>query len=327
MATPAPVSLSNIYLSNVFREFKNNLDILFNKHSSLSEEDVRYALYLAFYNKNKNKKIENIYLEFPYDRLVSNYNNIFIPNKNGVVNELDALIYNDNLNHDEYYLFEIKYHRRKKNTTSNKTKRAGDILNDIERLHVISGIYNEKFIPKNVKIRKFFVYLTDDEMIDYYSENYKKNCFLDFYFKNQKTINFDKFTSNCSNTFRDAARKSFNPNFSDPNDYDIIKFDCAYFNSVGTNLKIYEIIDCVSTLNEQVTSKVEEQLVEAMTQEEYNDAYNQLKEKAIRKYRGFAGLTDDEEITKENLDVNAFNAVCNRLNIFPENLEEMMFNE
>ena len=54
MATPAPVSLSNIYLSYVFREFKNNLDKLFNNHSSLSEEDVRYALYLAFYNKNRN---------------------------------------------------------------------------------------------------------------------------------------------------------------------------------------------------------------------------------------------------------------------------------
>ena len=72
---------------------------------------------------------------------------------------------------------------------------------------------------------------------------------------------------------------------------------------------------------------VEEQLVEAMTQEEYSDTYSQFKENAIRKYRGFAGLTDDEEITKENLDRNAFNAVCNRLNIFTENLEEIMFGE
>ena len=243
MATPAPVSLSNIYLSCVFREFKNNFDKLFNNHTSLSEEDVRYALYLAFYKNIK--KIENIYLEFPYDRLVPNYSDIFRKNKNGVVNELDALIFNDNPNHDECYLFEIKYHRRKKNTTSNRTKRAGDILNDIERLHVISGIYNEKCIPENVKIRKFFVYFTDDEMIDYYSENYKKNCFLDFYFKNQKTINFDKFTSNCSNTFRDAARKSFNPNFSDPNDYVIREFDSADFKSSKPELelKIYEVID------------------------------------------------------------------------------------
>ena len=241
MATPAPVSLSNIYLLNVFTEFKKNLDILFNKHTSLSEEDVRYALYLAFYKNIK--KIENIYLEFPYDRLVPNYSDIFRKNKNGVVNELDALIYNDNPNHDECYLFEIKYHRRKKNTTSNRTKRAGDILNDIERLHVISGIYNEKCIPENVKIRKFFVYFTDDEMIDYYSENYKKNCFLDFYFKNQNTINFDKFTSNCSNTFRDTARKSFNPNFSDPYDYDIRGFYYAYFKNFKTELKIFEVID------------------------------------------------------------------------------------
>lgn len=239
MATPAPVSLSNIYLSYVFREFKNNLDKLFNNHSSLSEEDVRYALYLAFYNKNKNKKIENIYLEFPYDRLVSNYSNIFNLNKNEVVNELDALIYNDNPNHDECYLFEIKYHRQK-NSSSNKTKRAGDILNDIERLHVISG---KKCIPNNVKIRKFFVYLTDNVMINYFNNKKNNNSFLDFYFKNQKTINFDKFTSNCSNTFRDAARKSFNPNFSDPFDYDISKFDCADFMSFKTKLIIYEVID------------------------------------------------------------------------------------
>ena len=142
-------------------------------------------------------------------------------------------------------LFEIKYHRHKNATTSNKTKRAGDILNDIERLHVISGKYNKECILENVKIRKFFVYLTDDEMRNYFEENNNKNKFLDFYFENQKTINFDEFTSNCSKTFRGAARKSFNPDFSDPNDYVIREFDSAVFKNSKTKLelKILEVVD------------------------------------------------------------------------------------
>lgn len=257
MATTAPVSLSNVYLSRVFRRFKDNLDRLFNNHSFLSEEDVRYALYLAFY---KNIKMENIYLEFPYDRLVSNYYDIFRINNNGVVNELDALIFNDDPNYDECYLFEIKYHRKKNKTTSNKTKKAGDVLNDIERLHVIdgNGIFNEERIPGNVRIRKFFVYLTDSEMSDYFRDNAKKNKFLDFYSNKQKIINFDKFTKNCSDTFRDAARKSFNPNYSDPNDYVIREFDCADFISFNTGLKIYEILDDNNVNNASSNEEQEE---------------------------------------------------------------------
>ena len=196
--------------------------------------------------------MENIYLEFPYNILVSNYSNIFRPNKNGVVNELDILLFNYNLDLNECYLFEIKYHRQK-NSSSPKPEKAGSILNDIERLHIIN---NNVF--KNINIRKFFVYLTDLEMIDYFNRNAKNNSFLDFYFKNSKNINFDYITSNCSNTFKDAARKSFNSNYSDPNDYEIKEFYCGDFMRFNSKLKIYEIIDETSILNDQNETRGED---------------------------------------------------------------------
>ena len=134
-----------------------------------------------------------------------------IVTKNGLHKKLDLFYKDQNCN----VAIEIKFHRPSETTTGLPNK-AGEIFNDIKRLQLICS---ENF-------KKYFVYVTDDEMNDYFINskgitnpslnNYLKSLYNsktsqlidNFHLKNANSIWRDG-----SKTFFDCASRSFRNTF------------------------------------------------------------------------------------------------------------------
>lgn len=218
-------------LLNVFNNLKNEL---MNRTGILTEDNIRYYLFSKMYDQDNS--LDNYYLELPYDSSLgmplsgSNFSTL-VTNRNGTHQELD--LYYDNGN--DKFAFEIKFHRPS-DTTSGLPNKAGELFNDIKRLELIT----------TANIRKFLVYITDDEMNNYFTihrgmTNSYLNAYLNSFYTTSVNNNINaaylaggtKTNNDGSKTFFDCASKSFINIFN--------------FRTIGSNLKMFFTDDFVCT--------------------------------------------------------------------------------
>ena len=210
-----------------------NFDLLFESFSKelekrigiLTEDNVRYMLFAKMLEQDPN--LNNYTLELPYKGGKNNpLDNVdfssLAKSNNSLHQELDLLYCSGEL----FYAIEIKFHRPSMTATGLPNK-AGVIFNDIKRLELI----------KDAKFRKLFVYVTDDEMHDYFinSRGISNKCLHDYLYnfytaKKNEIINNNYLNNGTisrqdgSYTFFDCASKSFTNKFN--------------FESVKTDLKM-----------------------------------------------------------------------------------------
>lgn len=197
-------------LNELFSEFSNKLKA---RTKLLTEDNIRYYLFAAMLKQDDN--LNNYVLELPY----VNEDNNLIKGDFGTLNnqgerlELD-LYYSDG---DEELIIEIKFHRKKSNSSAARTSGAGQLFNDIKRLELIN--------TNNKKCKKMLVYVTDDVMHNYFTNpqggNKNKNLksFLNCFYANgiidytllEKEVGNER---NIAEIFRRQATDSFNVEFT-----------------------------------------------------------------------------------------------------------------
>lgn len=130
----------------------------------MTEDNARYYLFYSLVEheiKEKNFDLNHFVLEKQYTNQESPLRPKGIINKDNSNKELD-LFYDDSKSNK--FAFELKYHRKAKSTYAH-TDEAGKIFNDLKRLSLI----------QSKDIKKFFVYVTDDEMNKYLAGENNKN--------------------------------------------------------------------------------------------------------------------------------------------------------
>lgn len=159
-------------IEKVFSDFCNSLQ---GRTCVISEDTIRYYWFAAMMKNDKKLDLNNYSLEYPYNLTKQ----IFERNK--AKKELDFL-YN---NGEECYCIEIKFHRNPdSNSTYAHPDAAGNLFNDLIRLSVFQpGKVYEKslekvmILPQNT--RRFLLYITDDEMNQYFIDSSKsQKCYL-----------------------------------------------------------------------------------------------------------------------------------------------------
>jgi hypothetical protein len=166
-------------LEKVFRDFCDSLQ----KRTCVTSEDtIRYYWFAAMLQNDADYDLNNYSLEYPY--LLKE--DIFSKDQKGNIakKELDFL-YN---NGEECYCIEIKFHRNPDpNSTYAHPDAAGSLFNDLIRLAVFQPgkAYersNEKVVMLPKTTRRFLLYVTDDEMNQYFTDNSRsQQCYLDGY--------------------------------------------------------------------------------------------------------------------------------------------------
>lgn len=198
--------------TNLKRVFVNFASQLQNRDTNLeiTEDTVRMYLYKCMLDEDND--LNHYILELPYESkrtsLGIKKNLLKKASNNGSHQELD-LFYNDEKNK---FAFEIKFHR-KGTSSSNKTEKAGAIFNDLNRLNIING----------KGIEKYFVYVTDDEMMNYFLHNKnnkgprcaKLNKAAKDIFDECKTESYKIPYDNQYKRFFSKAWESFNQNSAD----------------------------------------------------------------------------------------------------------------
>lgn len=166
-------------LEKVFRDFCDSLQ----KRTCVTSEDtIRYYWFAAMLKNDADYDLNNYSLEYPYFL----NEDIFSKDQKGNIakKELDFL-YN---NGEECYCIEIKFHRNPDPvSTYAHPDAAGSLFNDLIRLSVFQpgkayerSSENVMILPKET--RRFLLYVTDDEMNQYFSDNSRsQQCFLDGY--------------------------------------------------------------------------------------------------------------------------------------------------
>lgn len=147
------VKVYNKYIDSLKDSLKNN--------SVISEDTIRYLFYANVIKELKltHRELSNIQQEVSYSNIIlglGNKKRLLKKNrKKNIISELDSF-----LDLGKKYAIEFKHHRKiSKNQNIRKiprTKYAGEIFNDINRLSLIDG-----------SINKYFIYLMDDAMINY----------------------------------------------------------------------------------------------------------------------------------------------------------------
>lgn len=144
-------------LSNIFDKYADLIEKSLNGEEPISEDTIRYLFYacvISNYNL-KEKELLKIQQELPYFSKKLGLNN----------NEINQL--NNNVELDSFYEFgkeeyaiEFKYHRSLSNkgkiNSLAKTRCAGEVFDDINRLSLIRN-----------NINKYFIYLMDENMVNY----------------------------------------------------------------------------------------------------------------------------------------------------------------
>lgn len=166
-------------LEKVFRDFCDSLQ----KRTCVTSEDtIRYYWFAAMLQNDADYDLNNYSLEYPYFL----NEDIFSKDQKGNIakKELDFL-YN---NGEECYCIEIKFHRNPDpDSTYAHPDAAGSLFNDLIRLSVFQpgkayerSSENVMILPKET--RRFLLYVTDDEMYQYFTDNSRsQQCYLDGY--------------------------------------------------------------------------------------------------------------------------------------------------
>lgn len=168
-------------IEQVFCDFCNSLQ---SRTSVTSEDTIRYYWFAAMMKNDKKLNLNDYSLEYPYhlsEKIFKKKGKRNITKK-----ELDFL-YN---NGDECYCIEVKFHRNPDpKSTYAHPDAAGSLFNDLIRLSVFQpGKAYEKasekvmILPKTT--RRFLLYVTDDEMNQYFTDSSRsQKCYLDGYRK------------------------------------------------------------------------------------------------------------------------------------------------
>ena len=166
-------------LEKVFRDFCDSLQ----KRTCVTSEDtIRYYWFAAMLQNDAGYDLKNYSLEYPYFLK----DDIFSKDQKGNIakKELDFL-YNHG---EECYCIEIKFHRNPDpNSTYAHPDAAGSLFNDLIRLSVFQpgkayehSLEDVMILPKET--RRFLLYVTDDEMNHYFTDNSRsQQCYLDGY--------------------------------------------------------------------------------------------------------------------------------------------------
>lgn len=184
----------------------------------LTEDSVRYIFFACMLKQDDS--LDNYILELPYDlstvgtpihiHISPGLASPSIP-KHNPQQELD-MYYHDKAN-NESWCIEIKFHRNPlKKSAFAHTDAAGRIFNDIKRLQLI------QHLPGHT-IRRLFVYVTDDEMHNYYNvgsmaynnKDYRHllKLFYNSPLNTTQSFSFDKNRIPIPHFFLDSANDSF----------------------------------------------------------------------------------------------------------------------
>lgn len=227
-------------ITKIFHSFAGFLS---ERKEILTEDNVRYYLFYSLVKGDEdsnNFDLNHFILEKPYiNKDAALWSNEILTKSNSN-KELD--LYYDDKKEDKF-AFEIKYHRKTKSTYAH-TDEAGKIFNDLKRLSLI----------KNKGIKKFFVYVTDDEMNKYLSwKKNKNNTYRDALSKFYKAqigdeitkISFSADNTDIPKTFWSSANDSFNDDYINKMDLKIRKVfetDFTTLSALKLFVKIYEVL-------------------------------------------------------------------------------------
>lgn len=141
-------------MEKVFKKFSTLLNERLCRNADNTTEDaVRYTFFIALLRQTDITHHE-IILEYPHPKIKNAKIDTYIERKGLVI--------------------EFKYHRKiPSRRNAPRTARAGDLFNDIYRLTQFPIDLN------NSKFTRWFVYLTDSEMADYFKRNNNLSNFFD----------------------------------------------------------------------------------------------------------------------------------------------------
>lgn len=235
--------------------FSDFLSKLLGRERLLTEDSVRYLFFSSMQAQDDN--LNHYILELPYHEIETNPSyHLFINSgtnllrdKNHHLLQLLDLYYT---NEDVVICVEFKFHRKGKICTSrDRTSSAGKLFNDLRRL-------NEILPCIGVDLKRYLVYVTDDEMHNYFSGSIKRNTSYvkmlnEFYYAN---LEFPKSANQIivPASFWKSANSSFNKNKSST--HKDLSFEIAIRKvfdldapsnctsvSGSYHIKIYEIVD------------------------------------------------------------------------------------
>lgn len=182
-------------VSQALQLFCNNL---MKRQTLTTEDNVRYYWLQAMLKQDAS--LNNYTLEYPYVGHNLLCTNIHLQGK-----ELDLLYEGKDANgKDVCFCFEIKFHHCNNKSTLAHTDMAGSLFNDLLRLENISS-YKQGF-----SVRRFLLYVTDDEMDRYLNNNsnvYRANL-QQFYMGHANTQLPSIVFQNSPKTFYESATKS-----------------------------------------------------------------------------------------------------------------------
>lgn len=147
-------------VSQAFQLFCNNL---MKRQTLTTEDNVRYYWLQAMLQQDAS--LNNYTLEYPYVGHNLLCTNIHLQGK-----ELDLLYEGKDANgKDVCFCFEIKFHHCNNKSTLAHTDMAGSLINDLLRLENISSY------KQGSSVRRFLLYVSDDEMDRYLKNKYNKS--------------------------------------------------------------------------------------------------------------------------------------------------------
>lgn len=227
-----------------FDDFNNKLQKHYDEEGNLFTEDlIRYWFIKFFQEIDPTKNRNNTLIEEPYVRadktklkLKQNFK-LKTNKQNGNRSRAD-LFYSDN---DE--VFEFKYHRKTTYSKSCTGTNLGSLLNDFNRLSVLNNI------------KKYSIYVFDQEMKNYYINPKHKNRFDFVNYDNIIRGNVYSFKKNLygKNGIKEILTNAF-ASFYDKSHY-IDKYEDEYdFRKFNYNIKVLykaEIKDNYNTKKNQ----------------------------------------------------------------------------
>ena len=198
-------------LDKVFSCFISHLN---DREGHLTEDSVRYFWFASMLEQDKN--LNDYVLELPYGKMGSDadpFTSILAnPSWDLGKFELDFMYKDDSAK--EIICMEIKFHRNgDSNSTYAHPDEAGKIINDMRRLQAINP-------SEGCRLRRLFLYVTDDEMADYFNRGtsaYRKKINVLFNSSVGSPFYIDSQTNipDAPKTFQRSASLSFSPKNND----------------------------------------------------------------------------------------------------------------
>lgn len=207
---------------NIVQVFCDFCNLLQSRTRVTSEDTIRYYWFAAMLQNDADYDLNNYSLEYPYFLTEK----IFKKDEKGNITkkELDFLYNNGN----ECYCIEIKFHRNPDpNSTYAHPDAAGSLFNDLIRLSIFQPgkAYersSEKVMILPKATRRFLLYVTDDEMNQYFTDSSRsQKCYLDgyrqllreFYQLNEGGIWTPSFIEPIPDTFKSSVLYAMSDNF------------------------------------------------------------------------------------------------------------------